>query len=580
MQRSLAPIAVLTAGLAAACASTQGPQGSDTRGPIVAPEEAQPLIVVEEPAEGRLWRIALEFGRPVTELRFDRPASFFREGRWSVRTPGWELARRGDLQILRSASAGGSGSVVLEIPVYTAPLPKEYASFVEFSDGSLALYTGHLAGVAHGPAGDSVAVRTFRFEASRDHRTVVPGVDPAQTVVWEDPTGQGTYAYFGRDGFLERSDLVLLMDRGMPPWVASTIQTSIPRFFDLYAERTGVPITNSPVVLVGLTPGGGPGLSSGGGVLPGLIQLALQGDAWAEPSPSAAAHALRFIAHEVAHLWNGDLVRSVRPEQAWMHEGGAEAFADRALLVTGLIDRQELEHRASAALDRCLNLLEGRNLHDAVQAGSHDASYACGQVLSLWTEAALASAGQADLFAFWGALIARARTAGGRYDEALYRDVAAELGVGKAVLDAMAQFTGGKPAPTPRELLVAELRRAGLTVEEDRAPPAAYRESWGRRTMMALMERDCGGASFHADGAVYRIAGGLECGVLREGMEILEVAEMHAVDDGGRAYDRMRELCPDAGVVPVRLADGRSVQAPCPDNLPPRPRPLRIRGLP
>lgn len=507
-------------------------------------------------------------------FRFERPAGFFREERWRVMTPGFVLAREGDLQVVRSETGRAADSLTLELAVHTAPLAREYESFLAFSDGSLAVYTGHLNGMAFTESGDSVRIHDFLLSAAgRDH-VVVPGASPAARLAWTDASGQGTYAYFGSHVPVETPDMMLLMDRGLPDWLARTAEAAIPTFFRIYAERTGVDVPARPLVLLGRDPAPAPGLNSGGGVLPGLIQLMVQGDAWTERSPGAATQVLHFIAHEAAHVWNGDYARSADPAESWMHEGGADAFADRALLASGLIDREEFDARATRALNLCAADLGGRALRSAARVAPA-ASYACGNVLALWTEAALSGSG-GDLFTFWGELVDRAVRTGGTYDQAAYLETAQDLGVPPGAAAAMARLADTDHGDTGA-LLADGLAAAGVEVTPDPVGDAAYREGWGRRLFSALMLADCGGVSFYGGGGAYRVAGGLTCGALREGAEVGRAEGIPLVEEGGRAYDAVRAACAASGSVAIGLADGSAVAIPCPAALPERTPALRIR---
>lgn len=572
---------LVLAGAVAACAcarigSSPSTGADSTAGARTsAPHEGSPAVVLRQAGPGAPWRVTYGFGRPVVRLRFERPAGFFREEHWRVLTPGFVLAREGDLQVVRTEAGRAADSLTLELAVHTAPLAREYESFLAFSDGSLAVYTGHLNGMAFTESGDSVRIRDFVLSAAGGDHVVVPGASPAASLAWTDAPGQGTYAYFGSGVPAETPDMMLLMDRGLPDWLARTAEAAIPAFFRIYAERIGVDVPARPLVLLGRDPSPAPGLNSGGGVLPGLIQLMVQGDAWTERSPRAATQALHFIAHEAAHVWNGDYARSADPAESWMHEGGADAFADRALLASGLIDREEFDTRATRAANLCSAELGGRALRSAAR-GAPAVSYACGNVMALWTEAALRTASGGDLFAFWGELIGRAVRTGGTYDQAAYLETALDLGLPHGAAAALARLADTDHGDTAG-LLAEGLAAAGVEVTRDPVGDASYRQEWGRRLFSALMLADCGGVSFYGGGGAYRVAGGLTCGALREGAEVSRAEGLPLVEDGGRAYDAVRAACPASGSVSIGLADGSAVDVPCPAELLERTPALRIR---
>ncbi len=125
--RLVGPIVVLA--LSCACAL---PTGDSAR------------IVLERAEREGWWRATYLLDSPAGELRFQRPARFFREEVWEVATPGWRLERRGEHQRLVADADVAASRVTVEFPVHTDHLVKEYEYFQKFTDGSLAVSTGHL----------------------------------------------------------------------------------------------------------------------------------------------------------------------------------------------------------------------------------------------------------------------------------------------------------------------------------------------------------------------------------------------------------------------------------------------------
>src|SRR5690348_9081805 len=104
-------------------------------------------ITIERVAPKK-WRATYALTQPVTSLRFERPAGFFRERVWTVVTPGYRLNRQGEWQTLAlDPNATAQKEIVFEFPEFTDPLPKEYELFQAFTDGGLAIYTGHFNAV-------------------------------------------------------------------------------------------------------------------------------------------------------------------------------------------------------------------------------------------------------------------------------------------------------------------------------------------------------------------------------------------------------------------------------------------------
>jgi len=112
-------------------------------GDVVSPYP-EPRIVLERAERPGYWRATYALSGEADFLCFQRPAAFYRESGWSVTTPGWSFARLGDRQTLVAKPGSSTEQVVVEFPVYTDVLAKEYEFFQSFTDGSVAIYSGHL----------------------------------------------------------------------------------------------------------------------------------------------------------------------------------------------------------------------------------------------------------------------------------------------------------------------------------------------------------------------------------------------------------------------------------------------------
>src|SRR5690606_23894906 len=127
--------------------------------------------------------------------------------------------------------------------------------------------------------------------------------------------------------------------------------------------------------------------------------------------------------------------------------GGAEAFADEALVAIGLSDRDALLAAHERAVNECLG---GGRFH-----------YSCGEVAAWWSGLAAG-----DLFVFWGELIARARANGGRYDERDYFGALADAGAPPATVAALQDFLSA-PGGASAAALQSGLAAYGVTLRPD-----------------------------------------------------------------------------------------------------------------
>jgi hypothetical protein len=280
----------------------------------------------------------------------------------------------------------------------------------------------------------------------------------------------------------------------------------------------------------------------------------------------------KFLAHEAAHLWNGQLFQSVGKHESWMHEGGADAFAWRAMRRAGLLDDAELEDRQAEDLNDCLAGLGADSLKAAEQRGDFRPVYACGSALAWLTEAATRRVdSSADLHTFWAALFAASK--GRSYDEALYLRLLRERADASTV--AFLDDFLSKPMPDRAARTLAAFRSAGVAlVESPGSMPASQRESWGERALAALMRADCdGGLSISRRKGSFTVNGMKGCRTLKTTANVDALEGQPLVAAGEAAYDALAARCAKGESVTLRRVDpgSEALQVPCRTALPARP---------
>ena len=206
--------------------------------------------------------------------------------------------------------------------------------------------------------------------------------------------------------------MISIVDPGVPDWIEIRTKEMLPRLFAFYTDRFAVSLPERPTILFHFTSSDISGYSSGGGTLPALVQLGLEGKAWENESAEGLLHQFHFLAHEAAHLWNGQLIHYDGTEDSWMHEGSADALAQRTLQALGLITEERFRTYQTVALNECLQGLGRSSLRSAHERGAFRDYYSCGNMVALLTEKALSI----DLFEFWRRLIERARSDDGMYE--------------------------------------------------------------------------------------------------------------------------------------------------------------------
>jgi hypothetical protein len=559
-------VILLSSLLATGCASSIRPA-----------EPELPFIELAKEKDGEGWRATWHLERPVRELVFERPANRFRREAFTVLTPGFSIEIDGDFEVLRT-NAAPVRTISVRFDVYTRWLEKEYEFFRAFSDGSVAIYTGHLV-ARPGDTDDDCErcyVRRFRFIGPTGTPLVVDGDVHTSPMEWLDVRENGTYVYVGTIRPIETPEMISIVDPGLPDWLEEEARRALPRLFELYTDRFGVALPFRPTIMFNFVTSDRSGYSSGGGVLPGLIQLTVEGNKWTSRSDEAMLHLFHFLAHEAVHLWNGQVVSYPDTEDSWMHEGSADALAERTLLDVGLIDEERFLAYQTAALNECRRGIGSFPLREAGTREQFGLYYSCGNMIGLVTENAIESR---DLFDFWRTLIARMIDSR-EYGADDYVATMVAMGAGTETIESLRSFVESIAEP---EAIVEMISGTGVTVAEDDQPPTDYRHSASRSALLTLMKEHCRGRfGFNMTPDGLKLDDAIDCGSLPPGTVVTHIGGRHVMREGHLTLDQMHERCGTAKTVRltvVSAAGGTSeIDLSCSEAVPARPLYLRIEA--
>jgi hypothetical protein len=554
-------------------------------GPGCAGKEARPApgppvvdVTIGQPSAAG-WQVGFVLPETVERVRFVRPYEN-RVERWRLVEAGLELRREGEVDVIRRTDGKKVSGFTLAIAPYVRRPEKNYQLFLPFSDGGMLLYTGYFDVALPGHR----AVRSRFLLVPRPSETViVAGEIHRAPARWETEGGE-TYVYFGSTAPVRTREVVAVVDRAFPPWLLRPIEGLIPRLFALYTERTGQRLGFQPMVYLsyGPPPQARGQVSVGGAVLPrGILQqdITLSLDRRSAVSAEVRELALFKVAHEVAHLWNGEQFTHEVPGGGWMHEGAADAFASRALCELGAVPAADYLERLSEAASLCGLALGGEPLKLA-RPGRND--YTCGLLIAALTEAAARRAEPGgDVFAFWKRLFAAAK--GARYDDALYLRTLRALSGGEEVATTVSRLVND-PLPARAAFIEAALKAGGAHLREGEGQTSQeYRRLAARRALSAVLEGDCGpGAELLAEPGGLQVKPRQPCRVLGPQPVITGVVGFDVGKDGPAVYDHVRARCSAGASVELRVRHGgpggdtRAV--PCHATLPPRGRYMQIEA--
>ncbi len=543
-----------------------------------APVMANAFVTLEKPAGDSLWLATWHLPAPVTRLKFIRPAARFRKSVFVPVTPGYVIDRDGEYEILK-ATAAPSSTVAIRTPQYSEFLDKEYEFFSPFTDGGVAIFTGHLLAVpvysGNAAQCDSCPVKSFRFIPSANSEVIAGGKKSSTPLEWTDKDSQGTYVYFGRATPVATPDIISIIDPGLPQWLATRTKEFVPRLFDLYRRKFAVAPTVRPTVFFNYGGNKNNGFTNGGGTLPGIIQLTAEGKGWDSETHQGTVLLFHFLGHESAHIWNGELASYRGDVDSWMHEGSADAIGERALMQLGVINADELADYETGALNTCAQGISSSGVHVAAKRTSQ-LYYSCGNLIALLTESAITPG--KDLFDFWRTLIARARSGNGSYSATDYFAVMKQLGASEAAIDDIELLieNGADISRIERMLDARGIKYVGVE-----NPPSSYGQTLSRQATLSLLGESCTGRhGFRADRTGFIVDSGITCTGIPAGSTITHIGGKDVLREGHLAWDYLHNACGPSASVSVTLISGNAqaveVRVPCTRAVPARPPYIRI----
>lgn len=372
--------------------------------PAWAQNKAAPLapdLEVSVVRDGNSWTADFTFNRKAKAWVFTRSGVThdskqpWRPQSWSVITPDVQLERRGNYDVLVSATGK---NVPRKVRIRFAPFARvllgEYDPALSFTDGSVALYSKQFDAF---PYDDVAAIGRLPMDlngvSQTDAITQVRMADRAGQLLYKGRrydsatiTGDiGTYVIFGSISPVETPAMAMIVDPQLPGWIGGTLRRSVPKILNGYAQALGAAPGNKPTVMVSWA-GATKGVTSmSGSVLPELVIMSFEGEGMLNDNGAARNYALWFIAHESAHFWLGNLVHEEFAADRWIFEGGSDLLAYRSVAAADA--DYDWKSPLNQSIKDCAELSTGRGISGAQERQEPRAFYACGAIFGLVAEA-------------------------------------------------------------------------------------------------------------------------------------------------------------------------------------------------
>lgn len=395
---------------------------------------ASPITLDLTVQPGEQVAAAYRLSPPIDALHFSQELGGYRAQDWAPLSPGFRWITEGDGERIERTDGKPFDRLTLRIPMRYRALPKSYAPFSPFSEGSVLIHSGQFHaclvlpcdGTSALPVSVAAPGKTIGVEGRRNQ-------DKASFVSSEE----GTNIFVGILEPVPQDDLVAIIDPGLPADVRAHLARSLPRAIDDFAAIYG-PLSFRPELYVSIDDRrrADGHISTQGGTLPGQIFMHFDGENARQRVAKESPYWLDWLfAHEAAHLFQQDKIGTLAGDDkaAWIHEGGADAMAALDLAKRGADERAYVDKRIGDAKSECAKGLAEMPLDQASAKGKFDLHYQCGMLIWLALDRELRAAGKDGLNALNREYFARVR-AGAPWDRRTFLAVAGELGASAALL--------------------------------------------------------------------------------------------------------------------------------------------------
>ena len=188
-----------------------------------------------------------------------------------------------------------------------------------------------------------------------------------------------------------------------------------------------------------------------------------------------------LVAHELAHFWNGTLFH--HEGAAWVHEGGADYFANQALLSLNEIDQKTYDTKIEESLNKCASQVGKYAISDA-----HDVRmiYNCGSFVN-YTVDKLFGAGSA--VQLWKVMFTNLQKSGEiNYDELDWFEALNDISDNEKDKQRLIDFI---TQPIAQEDFIQNIQQLGWEIDEEWLPEKDNVNNLSLEMFKALMVGDC-----------------------------------------------------------------------------------------
>jgi len=352
----------------------------------------------------REWTASYCFDIAVNAFEFERPMSGnMRQDYWQVTNDLFELQYEDINQESAAIIQRKDGAVFrctsISMQTYTDLPEKNYLAFSTFSDGGVTVYTGYFSG--------SVKINSNwqKTELTAQYVPLTGNNILARDIHSLDPQ----YIYFGPQKSVERDGSITVIDPAIPSTAREMILSTMPQVnIEIGTLFGAVQSTPFIVLMAGGELQSVSGISMKAGVQKNQVAYTLKGKGIIKIANKNPSWFAKHAAHEVIHLWQGEVWNNLGEDHPRMHEGSADALAYEFMHRRGFYTEEQYQKVWQKAESKCTALLEKSSIHEGPSNGNFDIVYQCGAIVNRLAGALVnpSNPGQ-GIWTFWGRMAER-----------------------------------------------------------------------------------------------------------------------------------------------------------------------------
>jgi len=513
-------------------------------------------IHVHHQQQSDSWKVQYVLPVAVDHIAFQRQSNFDRRKLYKLDESKFKWDKAGNVLLIRSIDGSKFNSLELTFSSYYDHIQKDYTHNLRYSDGSVLLYTNHIALGANiiedksiSPIGASFHGTQFHFYGPKQNIIFLGNVF-SEKAQW-DLQGEGTYVYFGNIVPIETDNMIAIVDPILPKWAWKNTQKYFPKLFDYYEKKTGQSLNFKPVVFFNYGEIDGDYSNYSGGTLDGLVQLTINGKRWKKENEEQFNMLFHFLAHEAAHFWNGQMFAFEDQKHSWMHEGGADTFANIAMLEFNLINATQMMKKFEDSTNSCLLNKNNESLEQAAELWLYRNYYTCGATMALASHLAIkAKNPNKSVFDVWKNIFNK-NIKSRVYNQQDYFNELSQLTGSNLLSNALEKFSSHSDIDNHAEVS-SWFEQTEITSELSFNYPSSVKRHWGKKIIYDLMEMHCGRVSYSSYDDYIKTYPLDKCKAFEHSAEIQYVNGFDIFLKGVDAYNLFREKCDQKGSVSLQ----------------------------